>query len=104
MDIEFELQGVCFVASRDKARRNPAKHQGVTFDLAAQAFFAGAIDLGTDEARIAALTPHLSRSGVPFDDLALVSENLALAATLGVSGEALARMLADDQDEASARS
>lgn len=39
MDIEFELQGVCFVASRDKARRNPAKHQGVTFDLAAQAFF-----------------------------------------------------------------
>lgn len=39
MDIEFELQGVRFVANRDKARRNPAKHQGVTFEQAAQAFF-----------------------------------------------------------------
>ncbi len=26
MDIEFELQGIRFVANRDKARRNPAKH------------------------------------------------------------------------------
>ncbi|MEZ5615521.1 MAG: BrnT family toxin [Rhodocyclaceae bacterium] len=39
MDIEFELQGVRFVANREKARRNPAKHQGVTFEQAAQAFF-----------------------------------------------------------------
>ena len=39
MDIEFELQGIRFVANRDKARRNPAKHQGVTFEQAAQAFF-----------------------------------------------------------------
>ena len=49
--------------------------------------------LGTDEARVAALTPHLARSGRPFDDLALVSDNLALAAKLGVSGEALSRMI-----------
>jgi len=55
--------------------------------------------LGTDEARIAALTPHLARSGQPFGDLALVSDNLALAATLGVSGEALARMV-DESDPA----
>lgn len=39
MDIAFELQGIRFVANRDKARRNPAKHQGVTFEQAAQAFF-----------------------------------------------------------------
>jgi uncharacterized DUF497 family protein len=39
MDIEFELQGVRFVANREKAQRNPAKHQGVTFEHAAQAFF-----------------------------------------------------------------
>ncbi len=39
MDIEFELQGIRFVANRDKARRNPAKHQGVTFEQAALAFF-----------------------------------------------------------------
>lgn len=39
MDIEFELQGIRFVATREKARRNPAKHQGVTFEQAAQAFF-----------------------------------------------------------------
>ena len=49
--------------------------------------------LGTDEARVAALTPHLARSGLPFDDLALIRDNLALAAKLGVSGEALARMI-----------
>lgn len=39
MDIEFELQGIRFVANREKARRNPSKHQGVTFEQAAQAFF-----------------------------------------------------------------
>lgn len=39
MDIEFSLQGVRFVANREKARRNPAKHQGVAFEQAAQAFF-----------------------------------------------------------------
>jgi hypothetical protein len=49
--------------------------------------------LGTDEARVAALTPHLTLSGEPFADLALVAENLALAQTLGVSGETLARMI-----------
>ena len=49
--------------------------------------------LDTDEARVAGLTPHLARSGRPFDDLALISDNLALAARLGVSGEALLRMI-----------
>ncbi|MFF9120455.1 neuraminidase-like domain-containing protein [Streptomyces massasporeus] len=49
--------------------------------------------LGTDEARVAALTPRLTRSGRPFDDLALLGENLALADNLGVSGEALGRMI-----------
>ena len=39
MDIEFELQDIRFVANREKARRNPSKHQGVTFEQAAQAFF-----------------------------------------------------------------
>lgn len=39
MGIEFEFQGIRFVASREKARRNPVKHQGVTFEQAAQAFF-----------------------------------------------------------------
>ena len=55
--------------------------------------------LGTDEARVAALAPHLSRSGQPFDDLALLGENLALADQLGVSGEALGRMV-DESDPA----
>jgi len=39
MDIEFEIQGIRFVANREKARRNAAKHQGVTFEQAVQAFF-----------------------------------------------------------------
>ena len=39
MDFEFELQGIRFVANQEKARRNPAKHQGVTLEQAAQAFF-----------------------------------------------------------------
>ena len=39
MDIEFELYGVRFVADREKASRNPQKHEGVSFEAAAQAFF-----------------------------------------------------------------
>jgi len=51
--------------------------------------------LGTDEAHVVALAPHLALSGEPFADLALLAENLALAQRLGVSGETLARMLDD---------
>lgn len=39
MDIEFELNGIRFVANREKARRNAAKHDGLTFEQAAQVFF-----------------------------------------------------------------
>jgi hypothetical protein len=49
--------------------------------------------LGTDTARVAALTPRLPRSGRPFEDLALLKEVLALADRLGVGGEVLARMV-----------
>lgn len=39
MDFEFELHGIRFVADHDKAQRNQAKHDGVTFEKAAEAFF-----------------------------------------------------------------
>lgn len=39
MDIEFDLYDIRFVANEDKAFRNPQKHDGVTFEMAAQAFF-----------------------------------------------------------------
>jgi uncharacterized DUF497 family protein len=38
VDYEFELQGLCFVADRDKARANVARH-GIEFEQAAQVFF-----------------------------------------------------------------
>lgn len=39
MDIEFELYGIRFVANREKALKNPQMHDGVSFEVAAQAFF-----------------------------------------------------------------
>lgn len=39
MDIEFERNGISFVADRDKALANPGKHDGVSFEQAAGAFF-----------------------------------------------------------------
>lgn len=39
MDIAFELHGIRFVANRDKALANPARHDGITFEQAAEAFF-----------------------------------------------------------------
>jgi uncharacterized protein len=39
MDVRFELNGVSFVWDEAKARRNLAKHSGIGFPQAAQAFF-----------------------------------------------------------------
>jgi len=39
MDIEFILQGIHFVANETKRAGNPGKHEGVTFEQAAEAFF-----------------------------------------------------------------
>lgn len=56
-----------------------------------------ALALGVDEGQVTALTGHLTRSGEIFDDLNLIRENLCLAASLGVSGGTLARMV-DESD------
>ena len=39
MDIHFEKNGVLFVWNDRKAASNPRKHDGVTFEQAAEAFF-----------------------------------------------------------------
>ena len=39
MDVEFMLNGIGFVANKAKKAGNPKKHQGVTFEQAAEAFF-----------------------------------------------------------------
>ncbi|MEL6381531.1 MAG: BrnT family toxin [Cyanobacteria bacterium J06626_18] len=39
MDVYFVLNGITFVWNEEKARLNPLKHDGVTFQQAAQAFF-----------------------------------------------------------------
>ncbi len=39
MDVYFVLNGITFVWNEEKARKNPAKHDGVTFQQAAEAFF-----------------------------------------------------------------
>ena len=39
MDVYFVLNGVSFVWNDDKAQINPKKHDGVTFQQAAQVFF-----------------------------------------------------------------
>ena len=39
MDVVFVLQGVVFTWNADKARANPLRHDGVTFEQAAEAFF-----------------------------------------------------------------
>jgi len=39
MDVFFTLNGITFVWNEEKARTNPQKHDGVTFQQAAQAFF-----------------------------------------------------------------
>jgi uncharacterized protein len=39
MDVYFVLNGITFVWNDEKARQNPNKHDGVTFQQAAEAFF-----------------------------------------------------------------
>ncbi|HLP91162.1 MAG TPA: BrnT family toxin [Nostocaceae cyanobacterium] len=39
MDVYFVLNGITFVWNAEKARNNPIKHDGVTFEQAAEAFF-----------------------------------------------------------------
>lgn len=39
MEIHFQLQGLSFVWSAQKAKANIAKHQGISFEQAAEAFF-----------------------------------------------------------------
>jgi hypothetical protein len=39
MDIEYELRGIRFRWNEDKAKHNIKKHDGVSFEQAAQVFF-----------------------------------------------------------------
>ena len=39
MDVVFVSQGVVFTWNADKARMNPLRHDGVTFEQAVEAFF-----------------------------------------------------------------
>lgn len=39
MNVDFVLNGITFVWNEEKARNNPGKHDGVTFQQAAEAFF-----------------------------------------------------------------
>ena len=39
MDVYFVLNGITFVWNDDKAQLNPVKHDGITFQQAAEAFF-----------------------------------------------------------------
>lgn len=39
MDIEYQHNGICFVWDENKADKNKTKHDGITFEQAADAFF-----------------------------------------------------------------
>jgi uncharacterized DUF497 family protein len=39
MDTRFVLQGSTFIWDEQKARENPRRHDGITFEQAAEAFF-----------------------------------------------------------------
>jgi uncharacterized protein len=39
MDVYFVLNGITFVWNDEKAQSNPSKHNGITFQQAAEAFF-----------------------------------------------------------------
>lgn len=39
MDTYFVLQGITLIWNDDKARENPRRHDGITFEQAAEAFF-----------------------------------------------------------------
>lgn len=59
MDIHFELNGVTFVWTEEKARLNVLNHDGITFQVAAEVFFDPFFRLvdasRNDEARDAAI-------------------------------------------------
>lgn len=39
MDKQFDLNGIIFIWNKNKARKNPYNHEGITFEQAAEAFF-----------------------------------------------------------------
>ncbi len=39
MDQQFIVNGITFIWNEEKARQNPIKHKGVTFERAVEAFF-----------------------------------------------------------------
>lgn len=39
MDLTFILNGITFIWNEEKAKQNPIKHKGITFERATQAFF-----------------------------------------------------------------
>ncbi|MDJ0576692.1 MAG: BrnT family toxin [Xenococcaceae cyanobacterium MO_234.B1] len=39
MDRQFILNGITFIWNDDKAKQNPLKHKGITFEQAVEAFF-----------------------------------------------------------------
>lgn len=39
MDLTFILNGITFIWNEEKAKQNPFKHKGITFERAAEAFF-----------------------------------------------------------------
>jgi len=39
MDQKFILNGITFIWNDDKAKQNPLKHKGITFERAVEAFF-----------------------------------------------------------------
>ncbi len=39
MDLKFILNGITFIWNEEKAKQNPIKHNGITFERAAEAFF-----------------------------------------------------------------
>ena len=39
MDQQFNLHEITFIWNQEKARQNPLKHEGITFEQAAEAFF-----------------------------------------------------------------
>ncbi|MEG5036786.1 BrnT family toxin [Microcoleus sp. AT3-D2] len=59
MDVSFVLNGITFVWNNEKAWNNPIKHDGITFQQAAEAFFDPFLVVvdasGNDEARDAVI-------------------------------------------------
>ena len=52
MDVYFVLNGITFVWNDDKAQLNPVKHDGITFQQAAEAFFDPLLVVGPKVAKL----------------------------------------------------